>query len=519
MAADPDDLSARVGLGAALLDIGRPDEARAELEAAVAKGATGAEVFANLGVAWLAREDYEAAMAMFARAVAANPALTPALANLVSCRQYVCAWDGLDTLESRLAATLADPAADPRLSPFVSLALNFSPAQQLAVARSWSRAMLPPMAGPGIVHARGSRLRIGYLSNDFRDHPSGRLVVGLIEAHDRSKVDVFGYSYGAAHDSPLRRRIAAAFDHWRDLQFMSDADIARAIRADRIDVLIDRKGHTRGGRLAALAERPASVQLHFMSFPGTLGFDAIDGLIADEVVVPPGDDIHYHERVFRLPRSYFATDGARGLPDRAPRAAHGLPADALVLASLNQSYKFAPDVFAVWMEALRAASGAVLWLFASHPRVQTNLRAEAGRHGVAGERLIFASKAPQDVHMARVGCIDLALDTLPYGSHTTGTDALWSGVPMLTCRGDTFAGRVGASLLTAVGLPDLIASDLDDYRRRLIELVETPAMLAEHAAHLERGRETFSLWDTRGFAVDFERLLERAYGEVTAARR
>ena len=254
-----------------------------------------------------------------------------------------------------------------------------------------------------------------------------------------------------------------------------------------------------------------------MGFPGTLGYDAIDGLIADEIVVPPGDDVHYHERVFRLPRCYLAADSARGLPDRAPRSAHGLPEDALVLASLNQSYKFARGVFAVWMAALRAASRAVLWLFASHPRVQTNLRAEARRHGVDGERLLFATRVPQEAHIARVRCVDLALDTLPCGSHTTGADALWSGVPMLTCRGHTFAGRVGASLLTAAGLPDLIASDLDDYRRRLVELVENPPLLREYAAHLERERNTLPLWDTRGFAAEFERLLECAYGEVTSA--
>jgi predicted O-linked N-acetylglucosamine transferase (SPINDLY family) len=343
-------------------------------------------------------------------------------------------------------------------------------------------------------------------------------VAGLIEAHDRRGVEVFGYAYGAADDSALRRRLMAGFDHWRDLHFMSDADIERSIRADRIDVLLDLKGHTRGGRLSALAERPATVQLHFMGYPGTLGFDAIDGLVADEIVIPRGDEVHFHERIFRLPRSYLATDAARRLPARAQRAAHGLPDDALVIGSLNQSYKFTRDIFDAWMEALRSAPRSVLWLFASHPRVAVNLRAEAARLGVAGERLIFATRTPQDAHIARVRCMDLALDTLPYGSHTTGIDALWAGVPMLTCRGPTFAGRVGASLLSAVELPQLIASDPDDYRRRLVGLACAPAILCEYAAHLERRRSMLALWDTRGFADDFERLLACAYDEVVAAR-
>ncbi|MFI4888649.1 MAG: tetratricopeptide repeat protein [Burkholderiales bacterium] len=517
VAADPDDLSARVGLSATLLDLGLADEARTCLETALAKGESSAEAFGNLGLAWLARGDYERAAAMLARAVDANPLLTPALADLVYARQYLCEWDGLDALEARLAATLDDPDSDPRLSPFVSLALHFTPAQQLAVARRWSREMLPAPAAPPIVAARGDRLRIGYLSRDFRDHPTGRTMAGLIEAHDRRRVEVFGYSYGPATDSPLRRRIVAAFDHWRDVDAMSDHGVAAAIRADRIDVLIDRKGHTHGGRLAALAERPASVQLHYMSFPGTLGYDAIDGLIADETVVPRGDDAFFHERVFRLPRCYFVTDGSRDAPDPARRADHGLPDDAVVLASLNQTYKITRDVFAIWIETLRAAPRAVLWLYANHPRVQANLRAEAARQGVADDRLVFAPSLPQDAHIARLRCADLSLDTLPCGSHTTAVDALWAGVPMLTCRGATFAGRVGASLLAATGLADLITDDLDDYRRRLLELVRAPERLREYSAHLNRGRRTLPLWDTHAFAADFERLLERAYAEVTSA--
>ncbi|MDE2360838.1 MAG: tetratricopeptide repeat protein [Betaproteobacteria bacterium] len=319
--ADPGRISARAGLGAVLLDLGLADDARAQLEIALANGDTSAGTFANLGLAWRARDDHVMAVSMFQRAVDADPALTPALADLVHSRQYLCDWEDLDTLLSRLCSTVDDPDSDPRLSPFIALTLPLSPGQRLTAVRRWCREMLPGVAPP-FVHARGDRLRVGYLSKDLRDHLTGRLIVGLIESHDRHKIEAFGYGYGSAADSPMRRRIVAAFEHWRDLAFASDPAIAQAIRGDCIDVLIECSGHTRGGRLAALAERPASVQLHYLAYPGTLGFDAIDGIIADSTVIPPGDDLHFHERVFRLPRCYFVTDGGRGVPQRALRPDH-----------------------------------------------------------------------------------------------------------------------------------------------------------------------------------------------------
>ena len=289
-------------------------------------------------------------------------------------------------------------------------------------------------------------------------------MVGLFEEHDSERFEVTGYSYGPDDGSALRSRVRASFEHWRDVRELSDEAIARTIRDDGIDLLIERKGHTLGGRLGILAQRPAPVQIHYMSFPGTIGYDAVDGVIADAEVVPPGAEADFHERVWRLPRCYYVNDKRRGLAVASSRGDNDLPEGALVLACLNQSYKLRRPFFAVWMEALRAQPDAVLWLLAGHPRAQANLRDEAAKSGVDPARLIFARRAAQDEHIARVACADLALDTLPYGAHTTGVDALWSGVPMLTCRGNTFAGRVGASLLLAAGLPELVADSLDEYR-------------------------------------------------------
>ena len=510
----PDNPDVANTLGAICLELNDAVQARRHFDRAIESGGDGAELWDNAGLARRALGDEDGAVAAFERALQRAPGLTPAMANLVYTRQYLCDWERLEQSEQRLAATLADPAADPRWPPFVALAMPLAPAQQLDVARRWSRAMLPRPAPRRRAPPRSGRLRVGYLSGSFHEHPTARLMVGLFEEHDRQRFEVTGYSYGPDDGSALRARVQSSLEHWRDVRTLSDADIARTIRDDGIDLLIERKGHTHGGRLGILAQRPAPVQIHYMSFPGTLGYDAIDGLIADNEVVPPEAEVHFHERVWRLPRCYYANDGRRGAPSASPRRDSGLPEHALVLACLNQTYKLRRPFFGVWMEAMRAQADAVLWLLAGHPRAQANLRAEAAKSGVDPGRLFFARRATQDAHLARVACADLALDTLPYGAHTTGVDALWAGVPMLTCRGDTFAGRVGASLLLEAGLSELVANSLDEYRERLLALVADRRRLRRHRAYLEESRGSNPLFDTRAFTRDWEALLVAIYDDA-----
>jgi protein O-GlcNAc transferase len=507
----PDAAPLRVSLGALLLDEGRASAARTQLQRAQALGARGAELWDNLGLAQRRLGEDEQALLAFERAVAAAPTLTPALANRVYARYTLCEWDGLEACEQQLAATLEDAQSDPRWSPWIALAMPTTPAQQLAVARRWAAATLPPVAARRDAPPRGARLRIGYLSGNLRDHPTGRLMAGLFEQHDRARFELYAYSYGPQDGGSMTTRLRAAFDHWRDVSGVSDAQAARSIRDDGIDILIDRHGYTQGGRLAILASRPAPVQLHYMSFPGTLGYDAIDGVIADAQVITPADEVFFQERVWRLPRCYYVNDNRRGLPAPTTRSAHGLSEEALVLACLNQSYKLRRPLFAAWLAALAAREDAVLWLLAGHPRMQRNLRAEAARAGVDATRLIFAPTLSQEDHIARLACADLVLDTLPYGAHTTGCDALWAGVPMLTCRGPTFAGRVGASLLGASGLPELVAESPDDYQARLLELVAQPERLRAYRGQLEATRASNPLFDTAGFTRDWEALLLRIY--------
>jgi predicted O-linked N-acetylglucosamine transferase (SPINDLY family) len=510
----PHDPEILTTLGATCLELNDAREARRHFDHAIDLGARQGELWDNLGLAYRALGDEESAVAAFEHALQTAPTLTPAMANLVYAQQYLCAWDALEQSERRLTATLADPVADPRWPPFVALAMPLAPQQQLEVARRWSRAMLPPPAPRRRAQTRAKRLRVGYLSGSFHEHPTARLMVGLFEAHDRERFEVSGYSYGPDDGSALRARVRASFEHWRDVRELSDEDIARAIRDDGIDVLIERKGHTHGGRLGILARRPAPVQIHYMSFPGTIGYDAVDGVIADAEVVPPGAEADFHERVWRLPRCYYVNENRRGVPRASPRRDNGLPEDALVLACLNQAYKLRRPFFSAWMEALRAQPDAVLWLLAGHPRAQSNLRAEAAKSGVDPARVIFAPAAGQDVHVARVACADLALDTLPYGAHTTGVDALWAGVPMLTCRGDTFAGRVGASLLLTAGLPELVANSLDEYRAQLSALTADRTALRRHRAYLEASRGSSPLFDTASFARDWETLLLTIYDDA-----
>jgi len=354
-------------------------------------------------------------------------------------------------------------------------------------------------------------LRVGYLSADFHEHATSYLIAGLLEHHDPRHFEVLGYGLGRDDASPTRRRVASAFSRFRAIGSVGDAEAAAIIEADALDILIDLKGHTLDSRLGILARRPAPLQLHYLGYPGTIGYAAIDGIIADEVVAPPEDDVFFAERVLRLPRCYQVNDSKRALPPPASRASLGLPEDAIVLARFNSPSKLTAEFFAAWMAALSVAPAALLWLYAPGEALQGNLRAAASRHGVDPARLHFATKVGQAEHIARLRCADLALDVLPVGAHTTGSDALWAGLPMLSCRGRTFAGRVGASLLRDAGLAELATDSPESYAATLAALANDRDRLLAYRTHLDQHRRELPLFDTAGFARDFEALLVRAY--------
>ena len=448
------------------------------------------------------------------RALLLAPDAPAVLAQAAMTYRYACEWARAQSCEDALANAGADRSRPFVVSPMIATALLADPALQARAIRTFVAQTLPRAAtrdsAPPFVRERGNALRVGYLSADFHEHATAHLAAGLFEMHDRSQVTTFAYALDSDDGSEMRKRLVRAFPHWRDLRSLTDDAAASMIADDALDVLVDLKGHTQGSRIGILARRPAPVQIHYLGFPGTIAHESIDAQVADAIVVPPIDERNYDERVLRVPVCYQVNDRNRPLPPAASRAQAGLPERGLVLVSFNQTYKLGRAFVDLWLDVLAGHDDAVLWLNVPHALARANLRAAAVARQVAPERIVFAPFAQQSDHLARLRCADLALDVLPYGSHTTGSDALWCGVPLLTLTGTAFAGRVGTSLVHAVGLPELAVDSMDAYRDTLHALAHDRERLAAHKAHLERERYSVTLFDTERFTRDFERLLELA---------
>jgi protein O-GlcNAc transferase len=358
-----------------------------------------------------------------------------------------------------------------------------------------------------------ARLRIGYLSNDFHQHATAMLIAHVLELHDREHFDVRLYSYGSADGSAMRRRLEAGSESFVDIAGFSNREAAQRIRDDGIDILIDLKGYTLNARTAIMAMRPAPIQVAYLGFPGTMGADFIDYAIVDPVVAPPGMADAFVEKLAWLPDCYQPNDRLREVGTPPGREACGLPAQGFVFCCFNHTYKIRPEIFDIWCRLLAATPDSVLWLLQSNPQARGNLIREAGARGIDPSRLVFAPVVPSSENLARLTHADLFLDTLPVNAHTTASDALWSGVPIVTCAGDSFVGRVAASLLHAVGLPQLVAADLAAYEALAGAIASDPARLAELKAHLMRARTAAPLFDsaltTRGLESLYLRMAER----------
>ncbi|MEP7182938.1 MAG: tetratricopeptide repeat protein [Betaproteobacteria bacterium] len=508
LARAPGSAAALYNRGNALWDVKRHGEALASYDRALAVAPTYADAWSNRGNVLLEMKRYDEAALAFARVVALEPGHAWALGNLAACRQHGCEWDDVAMLTPRIAEAVE--RGERAALPFAFLALSPSPAAQLACARihvaaTHAGASNPLWTGQRYAH---DRIRVAYLSGDFHEHATAYLMAGLFEAHDRQRFETTAASFGPDTGDAMRDRLRRAFDRFVDVRGMSDRDAARLLREMEIDIAVDLKGFTRDSRPGILAHRPAPVQVSWLGYPGTMGAGWIDYIIADARVIPAAADVHYAERVVRLPDTYQVNDRTRRIDERTPtRAECGLPESGFVFCSFNNSYKITPDVFDVWMRLLTRVPGSVLWLLEGNATAARNLRREAERRGVAPERLVFAPRMPAALHLARHRLADLFLDTLPVNAHTTASDALWAGLPVLTCVGVAFAGRVAASLLDAVGLPELIVDRLADYEARALELATTPAALSALRDRLARNRTTHPLFDTDRF----RRHLEGAY--------
>lgn len=423
----------------------------------------------------------------------------------------MCEWERLDEWRGKMRDILAK--AEPgRLSPFHMLSLpGMSAGEQRACAELWMVARLaatiPERAGLGFgfdVTAR-PKIRLGYLSCDFHQHATALLMVELFECHDREHFEIFAYSYGPDDGKGMRERLTNTFDRFVDIQALSLEDAARAIHRDRVDILIDLKGYTQATRTAILTFRPAPIQVSYLGYPGTLGGDFCDYLITDPFLTPLAGAVDYSESLAYLPDSYQPHGRSAPLGERPSRAAAGLPAQGFVFCCFNQAYKITPDIFDIWCRLLSDVPDSVLWLL-QNSQAEGSLRNHACQRGIAPDRLIFAQDRPQIEHLGRLGLADLVLDTLPYNAHTTASDALWAGVPLVTAPGETFASRVAGSLLHAIGLPELIAADLEAYYELALDLATCPESLSRIKAKLLANRLTTPLFDIQGYTRHLEDL-------------
>jgi protein O-GlcNAc transferase len=447
----------------------------------------------------------------YRRALAAAPRHPQAVPRLFNQALQCCDWEEAQRLKPIVDALTDEALAKgeaPAEAAFLSLAHAEDPARHGAIARAMS-ALAARLAGPPLILPKrpsgGRPIKLGYLSADFRNHAVSQLLVRTLELHDRSQFKVWAYSTGAEDRSALRERVRDGVDAFIDIRDLDHRAAAERIAKDEADILIDLTLHTTGARLEIPALRPAPIQMGWLGFPGSSGADYLDYLLTDKIVTPPDQAPHYSEKLAYLPETFQPNDDRQPIaPGRSTRAEYGLPENGFVFCSFNQPYKIEPVLFDLWMGLLRDLPDSVLWLHRINEVAPVNLQREAAKRGVAPERLIFADRPEKPVHLRRLALADLALDTRLYNGHTTSSDALWAGLPVLTMLGSHYAARVSASVLTAIGMPDLVATNLEGYRAIALKLARDPAALANMKARLARNRTTMPLFDSPRFARNLE---------------
>ena len=455
----------------------------------------------------IALNRHEEAIPKLAALRLAKPRMEYLQGLLFNSRLYCCDWTDFDSESGDMAARVSN--GEPADMPWSFLAHCGAASLQRRCAEIYVHT-LQPSTGPIAAREarRAARLRIGYVSADFRDHPVAHLLNSIVENHDRSRFEIIAFSLGSADSSPVRQRLERAFDEFIDVGALQDAAIAQRITNLSIDIAVDLGGHTRGSRPRVFARRPAPLQINFLGFPGTLGADFMDYIIADPIVIPAAQAPHYSEKIIYMPGVYLPGEVAPPCEAPPSRLDAGLPADGIVYGSFNAPYKLTPSMFAAWMQILRQVDGSVLWIGNMPAAARDNLLREARRHGLEPTRLIFAPRAPTHAgHIARLSLADLFLDSFPYNAHSSALDALSAAVPIVTMRGDSFASRVATSLLHAAGLDHLSVDSLDAYVRTAVELARTEGAVGGLKAHLRGRRDAGSLVDPQRYC----RWLETAY--------
>lgn len=510
LAIDPRCLNAHVNRGVTLHELARYHDALGSLDEAIRLGRRDAHVFHCRAAVLQELNACEEAIASFEQALLVDPNTPFLLGNCRHTRMQLCDWHAFESDEVAIATGLE--RGEPAATPFVVLSLFDSPtlqrrAAEIVVRKKLSKALV--RSAPR--HPQHPRIRIGYFSADLRNHAVALLAAGLFETHDRSRFTLTAFSLGPHVADELRSRVESAFDQFLQVDRESDLNIATRARQLEIDIAVDLGGHTRNARPGIMALRAAPIQVSYLGYLGTSGGQFIDYLLADPVLVPSEAREHYSEKIAYVP-SYQVNDSKRPVAERSfTRAELGLPASGFVFCCFNNTYKITPETFGSWMNILAATPGSVLFLLGRSPVVARNLRAEALRRGIAPDRLVFGGTLPMAEYLARYRCADLFLDTLPYNAGTTASDALWAGLPVLTLPGQSFASRMAASLLTAVGLPDLIAGSRAEYERRAIELATDRPRLDELKRRLAANHSRSALFDTATFTRNLESLYQQMY--------
>ena len=467
-----------------------------------------AEAFNNRGNAQSALKQLDAAVSSYSKALSLNPDYSQLPGLLLFTKMRLCDWTGyegqLAGLKEKLERGMKCAAS------FTVVTLLDLPELQRKSAEVWMLDKHPVSDVLGSIpkRARSPKIRIGYYSADFHNHATTWLMAELFERHDRSRFELIGFSFGPDRQDEMRQRVCAAFDQFIDVRMKSDQEVAQLSRLLWIDIAVDLKGYTQDNRMGIFSYRAAPVQVSYLGYPGTVGAPYMDYLIADRILVPERSQQHYSEKIVYLPGSYQVNDRQRRISERIyTRAEVGLPEQGFVFCCFNNNYKITPVMFDSWVRILNAVPGSVLWLFEDNATAATNLRKEAEQRGLDTKRLVFAKRMELSEHLARHRLADLFLDTLPCNAHTTASDALWAGLPVLTQAGESFAARVAASLLNAVGLPELITETQSQYESLAIELARNPARLSALKERLQQNRLTAPLFDTDLYT----RNLEAAY--------
>lgn len=517
---EPDFADAYNNRGLALKKLARLDEALVSYEQAIRLRPGFADAHVNLGNALQQLKRMEEALASYEQAMKLKPDIDFLRGNLLHTKMQICDWSNAEDQVMDVADRIQ--REEKATAPFAFLARSSSLPLQRKAAEIWVRSKYPLNLAPGSIRkrARHGKIRIGYFSADFRNHPVSLLTAELFETHDRTRFEVSAFSTGPDTKDEIRSRLIGAFDRFIDVRNHPDRSVAEQARNLEIDIAIDLGGHTQDSRTGIFAMRAAPLQVNFLGYAGTMGAAYMDYLFADHTIIPESHRRHYSEKIAYLP-SYQPNDSRRAISAKVfHRQEFGLPQTGFVFCCFNNHYKITPGVFDVWMRILKQVAGSVLWLTGGHDIAAGNLRKETSLRGIAAERLIFAKPMPLlEEHLARHRLADLFLDTLPFNAHTTASDALWAGLPLLTCTAEAFASRIAASLLHAVDLPELVTSTQAEYEALAIALATDPGRLRQIREKLERNRLTTPLFDAKSFTRHIEdayvQMYERYQADLT----